>query len=180
MDEHADTPPAEQMGDPLRQRPPGLDGLARALGRAAPVLRQVVGDSVADEMREAVVARAGGLIDRAHDAVARFTAIEGAVVDGDQRAGAGAAKPAPNGAAAPAGPASAGAVPRPGTSAAGSGARAGVMRDPHWTAQRVARMASAAGREALRPAPGWRPVRPVLLGAAAVVVSLVLLLRRRP
>jgi len=192
MDEPADTPPAATpKGGPSRQRL-SADGIAGALGRAAPVLRQVIGDSAADEVREAVVLRAGALVDRAHDAVARFTAIEGSVVDGEDgapsmpadAAAAGATPPPPGRAAAPAsttaaagptgGPAAgstAGQTAPPGTT--------GARRDPHWNRQRLARMAAAAGREALRPAPRASARSPLLLAGLGAVIAVLLALRLR-
>lgn len=141
------------------------------LRRTAPMLRDVNAaieqNGALRETRDALVDKAGDLVQKADDALGRMTAIEGTVVEPAQRdatAASGAAEGAPDEVLS--------GKPSPSAS---------PPRQPHWTRQRLARMASAAATEAVRP---HRPLvdrRTGLRLAAAGLVGLVAwaLLRRR-
>jgi hypothetical protein len=154
-DEQQDTP--ERPADP-RERARDL------LRRTAPVLRDVnarIDENPAlRDTRDSLLDRAGGLVQKADEHLKRMTAIEGTVVDDGS-----SARPAAAPASTP---------PR-------QAPAADEAREPHWTKQRVARMATAAAREAVRPA---RPIisrdaKWALLGGALLGVFAATVLRRR-
>lgn len=156
-----DEPPNQ---DTPETTPDPRERARRLLRRTAPVLRDVNArieeHASLRETRDALVDRAGGLVQKADEQLRKITAIEGTVVDHEARPADGAASP---------------------PSATPSAAQAEDERQPHWTKQRVARMASAAAREAVRP---HRPVvtrqtKWALLGGAVFGVFFATVLRRR-
>lgn len=133
--------------------------------RTAPVLRDVnqriEQNEALRETRDALVDRAGGLVQKADEALGRMTAIEGTVVERDETAPTRPAHPAARAATS---------SPEPSTS-----------RDPHWTKQRLARMASAAATEAVRPARPLirRETKTALLVGAIAGIFFATVMRRR-
>jgi hypothetical protein len=153
------------------EQPTTSDSRTRArelFRRTAPVLRDVNArierNEALRETRDALVDKAGELVQRADDALGKMTAIEGTVVERDDAG----ATPRPAAASTP----SSGSMPRP--AAAGE-------RERHWTKQRVARMATAAATEAVRPARPLirRETKTALLVGAIAGIFVATVLRRR-
>lgn len=151
------------------------------LGRAAPFLRSVgqameqnaelreTRDAIVRETRGVIASRAGELVRRADEALARVTAVEGTVVDRSTSpatptvdANAPASRPSLR--------------YRLSTSPA-------APRDGHWTRRRFGRMALAAAREAARPARspsgGITRMRLAVAGIVTTMLAVMLLRRRR-
>ena len=154
----------EQQGSPDESVTP-RSRARDLLRRTAPVLRDVnarIDEHAAlREARDAIVDRAGDVVQKADEQLRKITAIEGTVVErpGDDPMPAATASP----------PAEA------------TGATEHTDREPHWTKQRLARMATAAATEAVRP---HRPLvrretKLALLVGAVLGVFVAVVLRRR-
>lgn len=126
----------EQQGTPEQPADP-RERARQLLRRTAPVLRDVNARIEQDpnlrDTRDALVDRAGGLVKKADEQLRKLTAIEGTVVERD-----GDTSPTSDASST-----SAATPPRADTTDG--------ERQPHWTKERVARMATAAAREAVRP-----------------------------
>jgi hypothetical protein len=159
---------------PTPEQAPVPDARTRArdlLRRTAPVLRDVNArieqNEALRETRDALAGKAGELVQKADEALGNITAIEGTVVE----------KPA---AGSPTGaPSSSSSAPKP-APRAGEPAPSGE-RQPHWTKERVARMATAAATDAVRP---HRPLvrretKFALLVGAVAGIFVATVMRRR-